>query len=108
MPTGALFYRQEHAWRPFQQLGRPERPVKAAWGLVWGGLKGRFERPGGLSGRPGKPVWAAWAAFLGVLGACLGGLGAWEACLGGLGSLHGRSGRPGSLDKPNLNEGLSI
>ena len=48
--------RQEHSWRPFQQLGRPERPVWAAWGPVW------------AAWGPGKPVWAAWAAFLSVLG----------------------------------------
>ena len=44
--TGALFYRQEQSWRPFQQLERPEKPDWAAWGPIWAAWK------------PGKPVWA--------------------------------------------------
>ena len=104
LPTGALFYRQSHSWRPLRQLGRPEKLVWAA-----GGLSGTARGAGlsglgasGRPGRPGKPVWAAWDACLSGLEACLGGLG---ACLGGLGGqglggLGNLSGQPRRPGKP--------
>ena len=86
LQTGALFCRQGHSWRLLQQLGRPEKPIWAAWAPIWAAWKpgqpvgascwGGPGRPAGVAGRPGKAAWGPRKP-------------AW-----GLGSLSGRPARP--------------
>ena len=111
MSTRGRFCRQAHY---FVDKGIPGSCSSSSGGLRSlfgrpGGLSGRPGSLGSLSGRPGRPYWAScWdglKARENGLGAWEAGLGAWGARLGGLGGLHGRSGRPGSLGKPNLREG---